>query len=101
MSILNLVDQVASVVNELKVGGWLEIECPPDLVPCGLQLDQMLELREVLQMNELVVGDVDILKVLVLIDALYQLACLRRYLPQLKLDPYSKWTESDRHDVLH
>lgn len=73
MCILNLVDQVASVVNELKVGGGLKIECSPDLVPCGLQLDQMLELREVLQMNELVVGDVNILQVLVLIDALHQL----------------------------
>lgn len=42
--ILDLVDQVASIVNELKVGRGLKIECLPDLVPCGLQLDQMLEL---------------------------------------------------------
>ena len=90
MSVFNLVNQVASVVNELKVGGGLEIECPPDLVPCGLQLDQMLQLRKILQMNEFVVGHVDILQVLVLIDALHQLACLRRYLPQLKRGPYSK-----------
>jgi hypothetical protein len=70
--VLNLVDQVASIVNELQVGRWLKIECPPDLVPCGLQLNQMLELGEILQMNELVVGDVDILEELVLIDALHQ-----------------------------
>ena len=74
--ILDLVDQVASIVNELKVSRWLKIECLPDLVPRGLQLDQMLELGEIFQMNELVVGDVDILEVLVLIDALNQLACL-------------------------
>ena len=74
--ILDLVDQVASIVNELKVSRWLKIECLPDLVPRGLQLDQMLELGEIFQMNELVVGDVDILQVLVLIDALNQLACL-------------------------
>jgi hypothetical protein len=53
--VLNLVNQVSSIVNELKVGRGLKIECPPDLVPCGLELNQMLELREVLQMNELVV----------------------------------------------
>jgi len=70
--VLNLVDQVASIVNELQVGRGLKIECPSDLVPCGLQLNQMLELGEILQMNELVVGDVDILEVLVLIDALHQ-----------------------------
>ena len=101
MCVLNLIDQVASVVNELNVGGGLKIECPPDLVPCGLQLDQMLELREVLQMNELVAGDVDILQILVLIDALHKLGFFRKYLPQLKRGPYSKWTESGRHVVLH
>ena len=55
LCVLNLVNQVSSIVNELKVGRGLKIECPPDLVPCGLQLNQMLELREILQMNELVV----------------------------------------------
>ena len=41
-------------------------------------------------MNELVVGDVNILEVFVLIDALHQLASLKRYLPRLKRGPYSK-----------
>ena len=70
MSILDLVDKVSSVVNEFKVGRRLEVESLPDLVPCCLQLNQMLEMRKIFQMNELVVRDIDILKILVFLNTL-------------------------------
>ncbi len=72
---LNLVDGVARVVDPLEVGGWLEVEGPPDLVPRCRQFDQVLQVGQVLEVDELVVGHVHILQVLVFIDALYLLFC--------------------------
>lgn len=48
VGILDLVDRIASVVDPLKVGRWVKVECLSDLVPSGLELDQVLQMGEIL-----------------------------------------------------
>lgn len=67
---LNLVDQVTRVVNVLKVGRRFEIKSLPYLIPRSVQLDHMLQVREVFQVNQFVVRDINHLQVFVLIDTL-------------------------------
>ena len=54
-SVFNLVNEVARVVNVLEVGRGIEVESPADLVPGRVELNHVLEVRQVLQIDQFVV----------------------------------------------
>ena len=66
----NFVDQVPWVVNIFEVGRGLKIKSLPDLIPRGIQLDHVFKVREVFQVDKLIVWDVNNLQVLEIINAL-------------------------------
>ena len=68
---LNFVDQVSRIINIFEVGRRLEIKCLSDLIPWGIQLDHVFKVREIFQVDKLIVWDVNNLQVLELINALY------------------------------
>jgi hypothetical protein len=67
---LNFVDQVSRIINIFEVGRRLEIKCLSDLIPWGIQLDHVFKVREIFQVDKLIVWDVNNLQVLELINAL-------------------------------
>ena len=67
---LNFVDQVSRIINIFEVGRRLEIKGLSDLIPWGIQLDHVFKVREVFQVDKLIVWDVNNLQVLELINAL-------------------------------
>ena len=52
---LNLVDQVSRIVNIFEVGRRLKIKGLSDLIPRSIQLDHVLKVREVFQVDKLIV----------------------------------------------
>ena len=55
VSSLNLVNEITRIVNIFEVGRRFKVKCLPDLIPGSIQLDHVLQVREVFQVDQLIV----------------------------------------------
>lgn len=69
MSRLNTHNLVARVVNPLQVGRWIEVERELDLIVRRIQLQQVLDGAQRFQRLKFVARHVNVLEVLVLLQA--------------------------------
>lgn len=68
--VLDFIDRVAGVVDPFQVRRRVKVKRFPNLIPSGLELDHVLERGQVLEVDELVIGNVYVLQVPVLVNAL-------------------------------